>query len=102
MGVLRGEPAVEFRRVRDFGLADRPDADILEYANENGYIIVSHDVNTMPAAAYVRLSSGKRIAGLLMTKQTHPVGVVIDNLILIWSASEAEEWQNQVCFLPIE
>jgi len=23
-----------------------------------------------------------------------------EDLLLIWSASEAEEWKNQVCFLP--
>jgi hypothetical protein len=29
------------------------------------------------------------------------VGPVIDSLILIWSASEAEEWSGQVLFLPL-
>ena len=58
-------------------------------------------MNTMPAAAYARLVAGKTIAGLLMVQQTDPVGVIIENLLLIWSASEAEEWNNQVCFLPL-
>jgi hypothetical protein len=40
------------------------------------------------------------MSGLLMVKQTDPVGSIIASLILIWSASEAEEWQNHVCFLP--
>ena len=26
---------------------------------------------------------------------------IIENLLLIWSASEAEEWNNQVCFLSL-
>jgi hypothetical protein len=29
------------------------------------------------------------------------VGPVIDDVILIWSASEAEGWQNVVAFLPL-
>jgi hypothetical protein len=37
----------------------------------------------------------------LMVKQSDPVGMVIDDLLLIWSASEAEEWQNVVGFLPL-
>jgi hypothetical protein len=100
-GVQRRESAIEFSRVRDIGLSDQPDAEILAYADRHGFIIVSHDVNTMPAAAYARLADGKTIAGLLMVQQTHPVGAIIESLIVIWSASEAEEWQNQVCFLPL-
>jgi len=101
IGVQRRESAIEFSRVRDIGLSDQPDAEILAYADRHGFIVVSHDVNTMPAEAYARLSAGKTIAGLLMVQQTHPVGAIIENLIVIWSASEAEEWQNQVCFLPL-
>ena len=29
------------------------------------------------------------------------VGAIIACLILIWSASQAVEWENQVCFLPL-
>jgi hypothetical protein len=37
----------------------------------------------------------------LMVKQSNPVGAIIACLILIWSASQAEGWENQVCFLPL-
>lgn len=100
LGVQRREPAVEFVRVRDIGLSDRPDAVILDYANQHRFLMVSHDVNTMPAAAYARMEAGEIIAGLLMVPQTSPVSAIIENLLLIWSSSEAEEWQNQVSFLP--
>jgi predicted nuclease of predicted toxin-antitoxin system len=101
VGVQRREPAIEFRRVRDIGMSNSPDAEILEYADRHSLMVVSHDVNTMPAEAYTRLAEGKTIAGLLMVQQIHPVGLIIENLTLIWLASEAEEWKNQVCFLPL-
>ena len=100
VGVRRREPKIEFLHVRDLGMNDRPDAEILEYADQQGLIIISHDVNTMPAEGHTRLASGKTIAGLLMVQQTQPIAVIIENVLLIWSASEAEEWKNQVCFLP--
>lgn len=59
LGVLRQEPAIEFIRVRDAGLSDRSDDEILEFADENGLLVISHDVNTMPAAAFARLSHGE-------------------------------------------
>ena len=101
-GVVRRCPGLKFRRVREFGFVRRNDAFLLNYAAEQGFIIVSHDVNTMTAAAYTRLAEGKHLAGLFLVPQTFPISPIIDNLILIWSASEAEEWANQVIFLPID
>jgi predicted nuclease of predicted toxin-antitoxin system len=100
-GVLRREPAIEFVRAREVGLGDRPDPEILEYAAVQGLVVVSHDINTMPGHARARLATGKPLAGLLMVRQTHPIGPVIDSLVLIWSASEGEEWQDQVQFLRL-
>jgi Domain of unknown function (DUF5615) len=100
-GVLRREPAVEFIRVRDIGLGDRPDPEVLAFAAQQGFLVVSHDVNTMVGHAYARLAAGEAMVGLLMVRQSEPIGPVIDALVLIWSASEAEEWTDQVRFLPL-
>lgn len=100
-GVLRREPALEFMKSRDMGLRDRPDAEVLAWAASHGFIVVSHDVNTMPGEAYSRLASTQPLAGLLMVPQSHPVRPIIENLVLIWTASDAEEWSGQVRFLPL-
>jgi hypothetical protein len=100
-GTVRREPALEFIRARDVALSDRPDPEVLAYAAEHGFLIVSHDVNTMPAHAYARAAGESLMRGLFMVRQTEPIGPVIDSLVLIWSASEAEEWENQVRFLPL-
>ena len=101
LGVLRAEPAVEFVRLRDLALAALPDPVVLEYAARENWIVVSHDVNSMAAAAYDRLTAGLPMRGLLLMHQENAVSSGIDNLILIWSASEAEEWDGQVVFLPL-
>jgi hypothetical protein len=100
-GVLRREPTTIFIRARDVGLAASPDAELLEYAAHQGVLVVSHDVNTMPAAAYDRITCGKTMSGLFMVNQSEPLGAVIDSLALIWSASEAEDWRDRVTFLPL-
>ncbi|MBI2803473.1 MAG: DUF5615 family PIN-like protein [Planctomycetes bacterium] len=99
--VQRREPAIEFIRARDVGMGERSDDDVLAYAGQHGYIIVSHDVNTMTNAAYMMLDAGGTMNGLLMVQQTKPIGPVVDSLVLIWSASDAEEWVGQVRFLPL-
>lgn len=80
-GVIRREPAAEFVRARDVGMAQRTDADVLSYAAAHGLF------EPMP--------------GLLMVQQSKAVGAVIDSIVLIWSASEFEEWSGQIAFLPL-
>jgi len=56
----------------------------------------------MPAAAYDRLANGQSFPGLLMVQQTMPIRAVIESLLLIWSASEMEEWRDLVVYLPFD
>ncbi|MSU78670.1 MAG: hypothetical protein EXS16_11325 [Gemmataceae bacterium] len=100
-GVHRSEPAIEFVRARDVGMGAKEDAEVLAYAARHGFIVVSHDVNTMTNAAYDMVNRRETMNGLLMIQQTRPIGPVIDSLILIWSASVMEEWIGQVRFLPL-
>ena len=91
-GLLRREPACEFLHARDVGMSDASDPEVLAYAAQNGYIVVSHDVNTMPGHAFALLDAGKAMHGILMVQQTKPIEPVIASLVLIWSASEAEDY----------
>jgi hypothetical protein len=100
-GVQRREPAAEFARLRDFGFATRSDPEVLDFAAREQWMVVSHDVNTLTAAAYSRVAAGLPIAGLLLVHQRTPVSAIIEGLLLIWAASEADEWAGVVEFLPL-
>ena len=100
-GVERLEPAVELLRVRDLSLAGASDAELLEYAAAHGLLVLSHDVNTMSAAASERLRNGLPLAGLVLAHQRIPVALVIADVFMIWAATEATEWENQIQFLPL-
>jgi hypothetical protein len=101
-GVLRQEPTMEVLRVRDLGMSDRSDEEILDQAERDRLLVVSHDVNTMPAAAYARLSRGQSFPGLFMVQQSSPIGPVVESRLTIWAASDLEEWKDRVVFLPLE
>ena len=100
-GLLLREPTIDFSRAYDIGLARRPDDELLAYAAQHGYVLFSHDVNTMSAAAYQRLINNQPMAGLILAHQDDSVRMMIDQLLLIWSATELEEWDGQVRFLPL-
>jgi predicted nuclease of predicted toxin-antitoxin system len=62
-GVQRREPALDFIRARDVGMSDRGDAEVLVYAAQHGFIVVSHDVNTMPSHAFKLLGAAGAMSG---------------------------------------
>jgi predicted nuclease of predicted toxin-antitoxin system len=101
-GVQRLEPTAEFLRVREIGMEEASDPVILEFAATQQLIVLSHDVNTMRAAANARLEAGQPFSGLFLVHQRDPLNWIIPDLVLIWNASEGEEWAGQVNFLPLK
>ena len=39
--------------------------------------------------------------GLILAHQRSPIAGIIEDLLLIWASSEAEEWAGKVTFLPL-
>src|SRR5438105_11722115 len=99
-GVQRREPGVEFVTLRELGGQRWDDAQVLEFAAANGWSVLSHDTRTMPAPARQRLANDQIMRGLFLVHQDAPIRPVMDDLILIWAASEAEEWLGLIEFLP--
>ena len=101
LATRRLEPAIEFVTALDVGLPAAPDPAVLEFAHANGWLLLSHDVNTMKAAAEERLRQARGISGLFLVPQNRPTRAIAESLVLVWSASQAEEWQDQIVYLPL-
>lgn len=39
--------------------------------------------------------------GVFLVSQYAAIGEVIDELVLIWAASDAEEWENRILNIPL-
>src|SRR5690606_6799629 len=98
--VWRRIPDADFTRVQDTEIAGADDPHVLEYAAEHGYIILSHDVNTMRGYFYDRIKMELPISGLLLVHKQTPIGEVIDVLELIILASDENDWLGQVTYIP--
>lgn len=98
--VLRRVPAIDFRTATTAGLAGLKDQEVLTVAARDGRILVTHDQATMPRHFGEFLRS-QRSPGLIVVPQHLRLGEVADDLILIWTATEAEEWTDRIVFLPI-
>jgi hypothetical protein len=99
LATVRREPSVDFQTAGAAGFASRHDREVLDVAAREGRLLVTHDHKTMPRhfAEFITRSASP---GLLVVPQQLAVASVVEDLRLIWFATEAEEWVNRVSFLP--
>ncbi|WP_017326256.1 DUF5615 family PIN-like protein [Synechococcus sp. PCC 7336] len=100
-GVLRQNPNVDIVRVQDVELSGVDDPTVLARAAEERRIVLTHDVATMIAFAYQRIQAGLSMPGLFEVNRRVPVGLAIEEIILIAECSLEGEWEGQVRFLPL-
>lgn len=98
--VLRIEPRIDFLIAQMANLAGVNALTVLGIAATSGRVLVTHDRKTMPKY-FTQFITTKTSAGLLVIPQNLPIRQAADDLILIWHASEAEEWVNRLYSLPL-
>jgi hypothetical protein len=100
-GVLRREPAIDFLTAHTAGIRRMKDPEVLALAAGQQRVLVSHDVGTMPAHFRAFTNAGKRSAGVFLIPQNLDIGTAIEELLLIWIASDASEWETRLQWLPL-
>jgi hypothetical protein len=100
-GVIRREPSIDFLTAHAAGLQGLNDGEVLALAAEHKRVLVSHDVGTMPAHFRAFRGAGGQSSGVFLIPQRLDVGTAIDELVLIWMASEASDWEDRLEWLPL-
>ncbi len=75
--------------------------DILEWAASQGRVLLSHDVSTVPPAAYQRVVAGKPMPGVFIVPDRMPIGQAIEEILFLSLDVSPEEWMDLVLFLPL-
>ncbi len=100
-GALRRQPLIDIQTAVAAGLAGVADSEVLARAALSGRILVSHDYHTMPDHFAAFLASGQHSPGVLLLHQTLPIAQAIEALLLVWAASDTEEWRDRLTYLPL-
>jgi predicted nuclease of predicted toxin-antitoxin system len=100
LGLRRLEPSAGFLQAYEAGAARKDDLTVLQIAAEQNRILVSHDLRTVPR--HFRHFITRQVSpGVILIPQRLALGAAIEDLVTISLASEAEEWVNQIRFLPL-
>lgn len=100
-GLLRRQPLLDIIRVQNTHLFGAPDAEILEWAAQNGRVLLTHDVSTVTQWANKRFQRGEQIAGVIEVPQAAPIGRIIEDILLAATVSTPEEFENRIVYLPL-
>lgn len=100
-GMLRRLPNLDVVRAQDVGLSGAPDPIVLAWTARAGRILLTHDVSTMTAHAYARVTSDLPMPGIFAVSQLAPISQVIEDLELLAECSLLGEWEGQVRYVPL-
>lgn len=100
-GLLRRKSELDIVRVQDLEIAGADDYAVLAWSAQAERILLTHDQRTVPECAYERIGRGEAVAGVIVVKDTLPLGTVIEDILLIAEATTMADWVNQIQRLPL-
>lgn len=86
-GLQRDYDNIDIVRVQDVGLRTLDDPTILQWAADQGRVLITHDIRTMPDFANQRVATGLPMPGVFVVPTVMPIGVAIHELSLVAAAS---------------
>ena len=51
--------------------------------------------------AYERVQAGQRMPGVIEVSRTVPLGMAIEDILLLAESSHGSEWEGQILYLPL-
>src|SRR5271165_5925064 len=100
-GLRRRQPSLDLVRVQDVGLRHTPDPIILEWAAQQGRVVVSVDKKTLAVDAWERVARGLPMPGVVILRILLSIGQAINELELLALAGTPDDFRDQVIYLPI-
>lgn len=100
-GLLRQQPELDVVRIQDIGLSGADDPTVLEWAAQEGRVLLTHDVSTITKYAYERVQASQPMPGVFEVSRSVPIGRAIEDILLLAECSLDDEWEGQVRYLPL-
>ena len=100
-GLRRHATDLDIVRIQDVGLAAADDPTVLEWAAQEGRVLLTHDVSTITRYAYERVRAGKSMPGVFEVSRNVAIRVAIEDILLVAEGSIEDEWEGQVRYLPL-
>lgn len=101
--VRRHEPRIQVLAIGQSGAPVKGalDPQLLCWIEENDCLLVTNNRTSMPGHLRAHRAAGGHIPGILVTPFPLDIGMLVEELILIWVASLPNEYRDQIVYLPV-
>ena len=99
--LLRKIKDLDLIRIQDTPLFRGDDPAILDWAAQEGRVLLTHDFATLIGYAYERVAAGQPMPGVFAARTGQPIGLIVEDLELLVLAAEPREFEQQVIYLPL-
>lgn len=101
-GLRRREPSIDVICVGDSSAPSRGtgDPELLRILERDGRALVTLNRRMMDAHLRTHIDQGRHTWGMFRLHSTTRVSAIVDALVLVWHASEAQEWIDRVEDIP--
>ena len=101
--LLYHEPSLTVLAVGDKGAPPKstPDPEILVWCEQNQFNLITNNRESMPQHLSDHLTAGHHVPGIFTINLEVPMGLIIDQLLLIVGASHEDEYIDQITYIPL-
>ncbi|NEO22438.1 MAG: hypothetical protein F6J94_17945 [Moorea sp. SIO1F2] len=101
--IRRREPSIVIKVV---GESETPpkgtlDPEILDWCEENNFVLVTNNRTSMPVHLTDHLAQDHHIPGIFILNPNLTIGENLEELIIAALASEDNEYQDRIVYLPL-
>ena len=101
--LLYHEPSLTVLVIGDEGAPPKstPDPGILVWCEQNQFNLITNNRESMPQHLSDHLAAGHHVPGIFTINHRMPMGLIIDQLLLIAGASDEDEYIDQITYIPL-
>lgn len=93
-------------RVYAIGIDDAPpkgtaDPDLLRWIEVHDCILITNNRASMPVHLANHFLEGRHVPGVLQLPERLNFGRMLEDILLIWSASTPEDYRDRIAYLPL-
>ena len=78
-----------------------PDPELLLWLEREGYCLITRNRRSMPEHLSQHLADGRHVPGIFLLRPGARLGSSIDDLLLIHSAAQAEDYRDMITHVPL-
>jgi hypothetical protein len=101
--LIRREPDLTVWIIGDPGAPPRGtlDPEILLWCEAHQFVLVTNNRQSIPVHLRDHLAAGHHVPGIFVLNPNVTMGALMEELLLIWGASDLEEYLDLMLYLPL-